>query len=237
MRERPFTILSTASIPLERIPKMPDSVHLMLIPFISIHPRQDEPLKKQISSLESKKTTVVFTSAHAVRSVTALLTKKPDWTIYCIRFETRQALQNWFGKEYTLHTADNAKALSERMLSDNIQEAYFFCGDQRLDILPDILKKHGVKLTELIVYDTRLSPVPITNQPDAILFFSPTAVRSYFSINSLSPSPATLVFAMGKTTAAELKIHTPLPVIISPAADKSFVVNMALEHAGSPPLP
>jgi uroporphyrinogen-III synthase len=234
MPDRPFTILSTASMPLERIPKMPDSIHLVLIPFIEIIPRQDESLKKQISSLESKKTSVVFTSAQAVRSVTALLSKKPDWTIYCIRNETGLALENWFGKAYILRTAENAMALSDRIISDAIEEAYFFCGDQRLDKLPDRLKKQGVKLTELIVYETRLTPVRIENQPDAILFFSPTAVRSFFSVNSLSP--ATLIFALGKTTADELKTHTSLPVIVSTVADKAFVINMALEHAGSHPL-
>lgn len=234
MRDRPFTILATAHIPFERIPQLPDSVIFSIIPFIEILPRQDEPLKSQVRSLETKKTTVVFTSAHAVKSVTAWLTQKPDWTIYCIRYETGLALEKYFGRENILRTADNAQSLSERILADKVEEAFFFCGDQRLDILPDQLKKHGIRLTELIVYDTKLSPVRIEEQPDAILFFSPTAVKSYFSVNDLSPN--TLIFAMGKTTAATLKKYTSLPVIISPEADKSFVIHKALEYAGSHPI-
>ena len=68
MRDRDYTILSTASsVPVERIPKMPDSVSLQIIPFIEITPRHDEQLKKQIEHLAEKKTTVIFTSAYAVK--------------------------------------------------------------------------------------------------------------------------------------------------------------------------
>ena len=55
-----------------------------------------------------------------------------------------------------LKTADNAKSLSELILLDKIQEAVFFCGDQRMDILPDNLKENGINLEEIIVYNTRL---------------------------------------------------------------------------------
>jgi uroporphyrinogen-III synthase len=234
MPDRRYTILSTASIPFEQIPRIPDSIDLRVIPFIEIVPRGEEFLKKQIEGLAAEQTAVVFTSAHAVRGVTNLLTKKPDWKLYCIRYETRRALEMWFGEEYILKTADNAKVLSDQIIADGIREAVFFCGDQRMDILPDQLRKHGVRLNELIVYDTILRPVQIEHQPDAILFFSPTAVKSFFSMNELMPS--TTIFAMGQTTAASLKKFTDIPVIISPEADKSFVMHMALEYAGSHPV-
>jgi len=149
MPKQSFTILSTASIPADRIPQMPETVKLDIVPFIEIHPRQDEPIKKKISILQTQKATVVFTSAQAVKAVTSLLTQKPDWTIYAIRHETGIALNKWFGEASVLHTADNAQSLSALMLSDQVQEAFFFCGDQRLDILPDQMKKHGVQLHEL----------------------------------------------------------------------------------------
>lgn len=234
MPDRLYTILSTASIPFERIPAIPESVNLQVIPFIEIVPREEDSLKKQIGRLAAEQTAVVFTSAHAVRWVTNLLAEKPDWKIYCIRYETRMALIQWFGDGYEMKTADNARVLSERILDDGIREAVFFCGDQRMDILPDELRKHGVRLNELIVYDTRLTPVQIENQPDAILFFSPTAVKSFFSMNELTP--ATTIFSLGRTTAASLKKYTDIPVIVSPEADKSFVVNMALEYAGTHPV-
>lgn len=234
MPDRRYTILSTASIPFERLPAIPESVNLQVIPFIEIIPREDESLRKQVRNLAEEQKAVVFTSAHAVRWVKKQFTIKPDWKIYCIRYETRRALTEWLGETYDLKTADHAKALSELMLADRIQDAVFFCGDQRMDIIPDQLKKHDVHLRELIVYDTKLTPVHIINHPDAILFYSPTAVNSFFSLNILTSS--TTIFAMGQTTAASLKKYTSLPVIISPESDKSFVINMALKYAGTHPV-
>jgi hypothetical protein len=59
-------------------------------------------------------------------------------------------------------------------------------------------------------------------------------VRSFFSINKLSPETA--VFAMGKTTAAALNPFTTVPVIISPEPDKAFVFKMATEYAAAHPI-
>jgi uroporphyrinogen-III synthase len=103
-----------------------------------------------------------------------------------------------------------------------------------MDILPENLTKHGIHLTELIVYETRLTPVHLEEQPDAVLFFSPTAVKSFFSLNELSPGAT--AFAMGTTTAATLKQFTKNPVIISTESDKAFVLKTALEYVSSHPI-
>jgi uroporphyrinogen-III synthase len=234
MRERRFTIVSTASLPLERMTNIPDSIDIRVIPFTDIFARSGEKIKAAIAELSTKKITVVFTSAHAVKFVAGLLSQKPKWKIYCIRNETRIAVVNWFGSESIIRFASNALFLSQQIIADGIKDAVFFCGDQRMDILPDNLQKYGVQLTELIVYETRLTPEKLEDKPDAILFFSPTAVRSFFSMNELSPE--TIVFAMGTTTANALKQQTNMPVIISPEADKAYVFNMALEYAGSHPI-
>ncbi len=103
-----------------------------------------------------------------------------------------------------------------------------------MDILPDNLKKNKIGLTELIIYDTKLTPVRLKDQPDAILFFSPKAAQSFFSKNDLETE--TRVFAMGKTTAAALESLTSNKIIISPETDKAFVFNMAVEYATSHPI-
>jgi len=234
MSDRRFTILSTASLPFERIPYVPESVHISVVPFTEIFPRVDETLKSKITALSAKKLIVVFTSAHAVKFVAGMLKIKPKWKIYCIRNETRVAVVNWFGSDSIVNFASNAMMLSQSMVHDGIKDAVFFCGDQRMDILPENLKNQGVGLTELIVYETRLTPVRLIDQPDAILFFSPTAVRSFFSMNALSAN--TRVFAMGKTTAAALNEFISQPIVISPEADKAFVLNMAVEYAASHPI-
>jgi uroporphyrinogen-III synthase len=234
MRDRQFTILSTAALPFERVSRIPDSIDVQVIPFIEILGRTDEKIKTKIRGLASGKITAVFTSAYAVKSVTALLDQQPDWKIYCIRNETRIAVENDFGVDRIVKFADNAQLLSEQIIGDGIKEAVFFCGDQRMNILPENLKQHNIQLEELIVYETRLTPKKLDTSPDAILFFSPTAVRSFFSMNELLPG--TTVFAMGTTTANALKENTGIPVIVSREADKAYVLQMAMEYAGSHPI-
>jgi uroporphyrinogen-III synthase len=120
------------------------------------------------------------------------------------------------------------------MISEGVRKALFFCGDQRLDVLPDNLRNNGVELNEVIVYTTLLKPVKLKEAPEIILFFSPTAVKSFFSMNEISTG--TTLIAMGTTTAAALKKYTEHPVIVSPEADKVYVINMALEYAASHPI-
>jgi uroporphyrinogen-III synthase len=234
MSDRRITILSTASLPPERIKNIPASVDVQIISFIEIIPRPGVELKPIVTEYGTDKLNVVFTSAHAVKIVSGLLKQKPDWVIYCIRNETRIAVLNWFGSEVECKFASNALYLSRLMISEGVKEALFFCGDQRLDILPDNLRKNGVLLNELIVYDTRLMPVKLKEPPEIILFFSPTAVKSFFSMNDISSG--TTVIAMGTTTAAALKQYTEHPVIISPEADKTYVFNLALDYAASHPI-
>src|ERR1700682_4552040 len=98
MRDRRYSILSTGSLPFDRITKIPDSVDVRVIPFIEIIPRPGIELKPLITEYASEKLNVVFTSAHAVKFVSGLLKQKPKWKIYCIRNETRIAIDFpfWF---------------------------------------------------------------------------------------------------------------------------------------------
>lgn len=234
MSERRYNILSTTSLPFERIKEIPDSINVSVVPFIQITPRPSVELIPIIAEIGSGNHSVIFTSVHAVKFVGECLKFKPAWKIYCIRQETRIAVEKFFGSESIIRYAESASALARCLIEDGTKEAVFFCGDQRLNTIPDNLIKHAVRLTEIIVYSTRLTPVLLKKQPDAILFFSPTAVRSFFSLNNLSPE--TRVFAVGKTTAAVLADFTSNPVFVSPETDKAFVFNMAVEYAASHPV-
>jgi len=234
MRERPYTILSTASIPLESFPGIPASIDVRMIPFIEILPRPGEELIQEIEAIAREKKTVIFTSAHAVRAVGKWAGQNPDWQIYCVGRETATAIQKTFGESLNIQIAANAQSLSELIVNAGIKQAVFFCGDQRLDTIPVNLRNANIQLDQLVVYETRLTPVRLDFQPDVILFFSPTAVRSFFSMNPLQPGVK--LFAMGTTTEATLKQFTENPVTISPQADKNYVLKMAIEHAGLHPI-
>ncbi len=234
MPERRFTILSTTTLPTEQLDYPSKEMDVRIIPFIDILPISSDKIKTQIEKYAAGKKTVVFTSAHAVNSVTRFLQQIPAWDIYCVGKATRSAIEKWFGENCIIASAKNAQVLSEIIIADGIPQAVFFCGDQRMDILPENLKNHHILLDELVVYETRLTPVQVEEPLDAILFFSPTAVKSFFSMNTLSAE--TKIFAMGSTTAAVLKENTTNPVIISPEPEKAFVFNMALEYAGAHPI-
>jgi uroporphyrinogen-III synthase len=234
MSNRRYHILSTATLPFDRIQHIPETIEVSVVPFIKIIPRPGVELKPIISEFASEKRVIIFTSVHAVKYVGESLKTKPSWKIYCIRNETRSAVENYFGSESIAGYADNASSLSQLMINDKIREAIFFCGDQRMKILPEKLKNQGIELNEFIVYDTLQTPVKIKDQPDAVLFFSPSAAQSFFSVNDLDPE--TNVFAMGKTTAAVLDNLTSNKIIISPETDKAFVFNMAVEYAASHPI-
>jgi uroporphyrinogen-III synthase len=234
MSDRRYHILSTAALPFDRIHHIPETIKVSVVPFIKIIPRPGVELKPLICEFASEKRIVVFTSAHAAKYVGEPLKTKPNWEIYCIRNETRIAVEKYFGSESIAGYADNAFLLSMLMITNKVTDAVFFCGDQRMDILPDNLRKNNIGLTELIVYETKLTPVRLKDQPDAILFFSPKAAESFFSINHLEAE--TKVFAMGKTTAAVLSNLTSNKINISPEADKAFVFNMAVEYATSHPI-
>jgi uroporphyrinogen-III synthase len=234
MPDRRYHILSTAALPFDRIHPIPDTIKVSVVPFIKIIPRPGVELKPIIYEFAIEERVVIFTSVHAVKYVGESLKNRPAWKIYCIRNETRIAVDKYFGRESIAGYADNAFLLSQLMITDKVKDALFFCGDQRMDILPDNLKKNKIGLTELIVYDTKLTPLRLKDQPDAILFFSPKAAQSFFSKNDLEPE--TRVFAMGKTTAAALESLTSNNIIISPETDKAFVFNMAVEYATSHPI-
>jgi uroporphyrinogen-III synthase len=233
MSNRRYNILSTASLPFERLGHVPESIEIKVLPFIKIISTPSVELKPIITEWAMEKRNIIFTSAHATRIVAENVNAVPDWKIYCTRNETRFVVQKFFGVNSISKYAENALSLSQYIINDGIKNAIFFCGDQRMDILPDILKKNGVNLTELVVYKTRLTPVQLKENPDAVLFFSPTAVRSFFSVNTLESD--TRIFAMGRTTAEALSNFTSQEIIISRESDKAHVVNMAIEYGVSHP--
>jgi uroporphyrinogen-III synthase len=234
MRDRQYMILSTANLPFERIGHIPETIEIRVIPFTEIIARADKNLISRIKKLSQHNLNAAFTSANAVKIVAGIIQEKPNWKVYCIRNETCNAVTNWLGEDSIVRTAENASALSDFLISDKVNNVNFFCGDQRLNTLPDRLKENNIRVTEWIVYDTLLNTKQISYQPDAILFFSPTAVKSFFSCNRLPTGSK--VFAVGKSTAAALQIFFAGPVIISPEPDKALVVQMAIANATSHPI-
>jgi uroporphyrinogen-III synthase len=104
----------------------------------------------------------------------------------------------------------------------------FFCVNQRRNTLPDQLKKNGIDLEELMVYETIETPGKISKLYDGILFYSPSGVRSFFAKNTIEKN--TQLFAIGTTTANDAKMFTGLPVIAAEYPDTTHLINLVIQH-------
>lgn len=230
-----FSILSTGSLVINESlvsANDPPATTVDVIPFIKIVLNEDEDTRGEILDYARQALTVIFTSANAVKAVTNVLQHPPDWKIFCVGSETKKRVTSFFGESTVMDYAGNAEDLSAKIIRPGqVKEAVFFCGDQRRDILPDQLKAAGIALKELAVYQTLLTPVRIAKTYDAVLFFSPTAVNSFFSLNT--PSSKTILFALGETTANAIRNVSDNEVLLSPKPDKNALLQIAIDYGST----
>ena len=172
---------------------------------------------------------VIFTSANAAKAVAATGFHRPQWQIACLEGATRDVVLTHFSDAQIVLTAVDATTLSEVLLQrEGLHEVYFFCGDQRRDTIPLRLQAAGINIQELIVYFNTATPALTTGIYDAVLFFSPTAVKSFFSVNTLPVH--TTCFAIGPTTGAALQAHTTNHTISSDNPSAATLLHMAIDH-------
>jgi len=196
-----------------------------IVSFIDTTAIETMGIADEIGKLLKQPTSVVFTSMNAVNSVAAHINgQTPEWTIFCIGNTTRQLAARYFG-EQSIHTVgNNASNLADKIISDkSIKQVVFFCGDQRREELPGKLRQNGITVQEVIVYHTISTPHKVEKAYDGILFFSPSAVQSYFYANTVTPS--TFLFAIGQTTADAIRSFTDNPVIESERPGKEDLVK------------
>ena len=163
---------------------------------------------------------VVFTSRNAVNSALEHLNSHdtyyvPDqWKIFCLEGATKDAVHEHAFDNQVIDTAADATALAKKIIANgNFKKVVFFCGNKRRDELPELLKENGIEVNEVVVYETIETPAIISQELDAVLFFSPSAVKSFFSANTLSKK--TTCFAIGATTAKAITGYTDNRVITS----------------------
>ncbi|HEY8660429.1 MAG TPA: uroporphyrinogen-III synthase, partial [Hanamia sp.] len=197
--------------------------------FIKTEETVGPSIAKKIQELGHQNITTVFTSMNAVEAVGKLMRAETNWKIFCIGNTTKKIVKKIFGEKNIAGTADNADQLAEKIVDDAlIKNIVFFCGDQRRDELPEELKNNGVKVEEIVVYKTIETPHLLSKNYDGILFFSPSAVQSFFTKNSINDK--TRLFAIGDTTGRAAQPFTQKPVIIAEMPGKENLVNLAIKH-------
>lgn len=198
------------------------------ISFVETKKIADQNLENKIEILTKQNIVAVFTSMNAVDAVVKHLDQAPSWKIYCIGHTTKDLVEKKFGKNSVVGIADNAEQLAELIILDNIKQVIFFCGDKRRNELPAKLKRHNIFVEELIVYTTTETPVLLTKRYDGILFLSPSAVHSFFSINKVDE--VTQLFAIGPTTATAIQQYNKNNIIICNSPAKENLVMQAVAY-------
>jgi uroporphyrinogen-III synthase len=224
-------ILSTRPIDPSQIKIAKDlGIDIDCISFIETTPINDKDLSKKIKELLLTETTVVFTSMNAVDVVASHITKtKPDWKVYCIGITTNKLVKHYFGEGVIIGTATNAAELAGLIVEDRkTNKLCFFCGDQRREELPSILRNNGIRVNEIEVYQTKDVHHTLNKEYHGILFFSPSAASSFFKSNKLADS--TVIFSIGTTTAAELATKTKNKIVVSELPGKDKLVKKMIEY-------
>jgi uroporphyrinogen-III synthase len=171
---------------------------------------------------------LIFTSQNAVHSV--LSNPKSEElkskNVYCVGLKTKTLLSdNGFNVvAYTGYASDLAEIIT--LIYGN--ESYtFFSGNLRRDTLPEALKENGIKFNEIQVYETTLQPQKIKANPEALLFFSPSGVKSYLKDNTINKQ---LCFCIGETTAEALQKITKNIIIADQPTIEDVIEDVIQEY-------
>ena len=156
---------------------------------------------------------VVFTSKNSIKSVLKnnIATKVKEKQVICVGQKTKKLLeQNGFK---VVNYADYADDLGLLIKDKYVNKSFtFFSGNIRRNTLPYVFNENNIKWNEYVVYETTLNPKEIKEQVDGILFFSPSAVKSYLMKNKLENETC---FCIGTTTAKALESRTKNILIAS----------------------
>ena len=169
---------------------------------------------------------LLFTSQQAVKSVVAQksIPHPENHTVFCVGEKTRSALED---SGFSVSASfDTAEALGSYLIDAEWNDFDFFCGDRRLDALPQRLQEAGIAFCERVVYSTQNYSVKIETPIQGILFFSPSGVESFLEKNTLDGLPC---FCIGSTTAQALAGLTQL-VFIAPTPSIEATITICLDY-------
>ena len=232
MNENNITILTTRELANNIMIKAEQSgVKIDTVSFIETRSIIDPAISEKIRKYIPEDINVAFTSMNAAEAVIDCLEYNnavPDWTVYSLGGITGSITSNFFEQGNVIANAQNAKQLAEEIIEDGVKEVIFFCGNQRREDLPQALRLNNITVTEIMVYETIDTPVKIDKNYSGILFFSPSAAKSFFSINKVAPS--SILFAIGATTANALKELCSNKILVGSHPNKEQLAEQAITY-------
>ena len=228
--ERPINILSTRPVDTILLQDAAEhNIYIECLSFIDTSVAINLDNKERIKALAETKNTIVFTSMNAAEAIIESLEgHKPNWDIYCMGGTTKKIIKDYFGDDSIKGTGKDALSLAVSVIDKGTKEVVFFCGNIRRDELPQLLKSNGIGLEEMVVYETTVTPHLISKDYDAVLFFSPSAVDSFFSVNKVVEH--TILFAIGNTTARAIGNYSTNTIVKADTPEKDNLVKKAIAY-------
>ncbi len=167
----------------------------------------------------------IITSQNTVRSIinSEITLREKIQNCFCVGEKTRKFLiQNNFN---IVECAEYASALSDVLIEKyNERKFHFFCGNIRSDEIPLKLKENNIAFEVIEVYKTTLNKKQFKRNFDAIMFFSPSGVRSYFDNNKADKFESVAV-CIGKTTADEAEKYAENVVVANNTTIESMIAK------------
>jgi len=198
--EKEISIFSTKNLSIVQKSALNQNIGTNMSDFITIRFNR---IKR--SDIKGPKKHVVFTSQNAVASLTDNYdsSELEFENIYCVGRRTKRLIESKIGK--VIKVENSATKLAD-FLMDHLknEEITFFCGNLRRDELPDKLGENGIKINEVISYQTLLTPNKLDKKYKGILFYSPSGIESFLTENKAGDEVA---FCIGNTTAEAARNH------------------------------
>jgi len=203
-------------------------VDITCLRFIEITSLVDESLAEKLRQLKDSSIPLVFTSENAVAAVAPHMNTHLPHPVFCISGRTLQAVQETFSHARIIATAGDGETLAEKIIDARPARLIFFCGNKRRDTIPAALREASIPTDEMVVYRNRATPEKINERFDAVAFFSPTGVESFFSLNE--PEAGTTCFAIGNTTAGALERFTKNRIVTSPQPTQAALLQCVYQN-------
>jgi uroporphyrinogen-III synthase len=212
------TVLSTKKLT-EKQKELLQNAGVSLVEYNAIH--IDFVSFKVPSIIEN----AIFTSQNAVLSI-----QNSEFRIqncFCVGEKTKALLEENGIK--VIKMTEYASELADYLVKNHKNDSFhFFCGNIRSDEIPSRLKENNITFKEIEVYKTTLNPKKFERQFDAVLFFSPSGVRSYCEERSNLTDNKAIFVCIGTTTASEAKKYTE-NVVVSNATTVESVIAKAVK--------
>jgi len=165
------TILSTKKLSLHQKEKIKKAGYLLV-------EKKFIKTKKVVFSITITNEFLIFTSKKAVKSILHIKKQLVTNKVFCVGEKTKKYLEK--KGFHVVEYKDYAEELAQVIVSKYTTTSFvFFCGNIRRDTLPKKLTENKIELKEVVVYQTTLKPHIINNTFDAIMFFSPSGIKSY----------------------------------------------------------